>query len=72
LVRPHPLSQLPGGTTPDVPCPTRGFCASCHSKRLEEWGEWMRETYRFSQDSETWLLLSTDSEFLKFLKGSQK
>jgi ribosomal protein S27E len=23
---------------------TRGFCPSCHSKRLEEWGEWMRET----------------------------
>ena len=21
----------------------RGFCPSCHSKRLEEWGEWMRE-----------------------------
>jgi ribosomal protein S27E len=25
-------------------CKTRGFCPSCHSKRLEEWGEWMRET----------------------------
>lgn len=23
---------------------TRGFCPSCHAKRLEEWGEWMRET----------------------------
>ena len=22
---------------------TRGFCPSCHSKRLEEWGEWMQE-----------------------------
>ncbi len=22
---------------------TRGLCPSCHSKRLEEWGEWMRE-----------------------------
>jgi len=22
---------------------TRGFCPSCHAKRLEEWGEWMRE-----------------------------
>jgi hypothetical protein len=21
-----------------------GFCPSCHAKRLEEWGEWMRET----------------------------
>lgn len=21
---------------------TRGFCPSCHAKRLEEWGEWMR------------------------------
>lgn len=30
------------------------------------------ETYRSSLDSDTWLLLSTDSEFLKFLKGSQK
>jgi membrane protease subunit HflC len=30
------------------------------------------ETYRTSLDSETWLLLSTDSEFFKFLKGSQK
>jgi len=30
------------------------------------------ETYRSSLDSETWLLLSMDSEFLKFLKGSQK
>jgi hypothetical protein len=20
-----------------------GFCPSCHAKRLEEWGEWMRE-----------------------------
>ena len=24
-------------------CKTRGFCPSCHSKRREEWGEWMRE-----------------------------
>jgi hypothetical protein len=23
-------------------CKTRGFCPSCHAKRLEEWGEWMR------------------------------
>jgi ribosomal protein S27E len=21
-------------------CRTRGFCPSCHAKRLEEWGEW--------------------------------
>jgi len=25
-------------------CKTLGFCPSCHAKRLEEWGEWMRET----------------------------
>ncbi|MGB8953030.1 MAG: transposase [Candidatus Aminicenantales bacterium] len=25
-------------------CRTRGFCPSCHSKRLEEWGKWMQET----------------------------
>lgn len=25
-------------------CRTRGFCPSCHSKRREEWGEWMRES----------------------------
>jgi len=24
-------------------CRRRGFCPSCHSKRREEWGEWMRE-----------------------------
>jgi membrane protease subunit HflC len=30
------------------------------------------ETYRTSLDSETWLLLSTDNEFLKFLKGPGK
>jgi len=30
------------------------------------------ETYRASLDGETWLLLSTDSEFLKFLKSSEK
>jgi membrane protease subunit HflC len=30
------------------------------------------ETYRTSLDGETWLLLSTDSEFLKFLKSSEK
>jgi len=24
-------------------CKVRGFCPSCHSKRREEWGEWMRE-----------------------------
>jgi modulator of FtsH protease HflC len=30
------------------------------------------ETYRTSLDSETWLVLSTDSEFLKYLKGSEK
>jgi len=24
-------------------CKVRGFCPSCHSKRLEQWGEWMRE-----------------------------
>jgi ribosomal protein S27E len=28
-------------------CKTRGFCPSCHAKRLEEWGEWMRETLLF-------------------------
>jgi hypothetical protein len=25
-------------------CKVRGFCPSCHSKRREEWGEWMRES----------------------------
>jgi membrane protease subunit HflC len=30
------------------------------------------ETYRSSLDSETWLVLSTDNEFLKFLKSSGK
>jgi ribosomal protein S27E len=25
-------------------CRTRGFCPSCHAKRLEEWGEWAQET----------------------------
>jgi len=24
-------------------CRTRGFCPSCHAKRIEEWGAWMRE-----------------------------
>ena len=24
-------------------CKTRGFCPSCHAKRREEWGDWMRE-----------------------------
>jgi transposase-like protein len=24
-------------------CRTSGFCPSCHAKRLEEYGEWMRE-----------------------------
>jgi len=24
-------------------CRSRGFCPSCHAKRVEEWGEWMRE-----------------------------
>jgi len=24
-------------------CRTRGFCPSCHAKRLEEWAEWMRQ-----------------------------
>jgi ribosomal protein S27E len=24
-------------------CKTRGFCPSCHAKRREEWGEWMRK-----------------------------
>jgi len=24
-------------------CPTRGFCPSCHAKRIEAWGEWLRE-----------------------------
>jgi hypothetical protein len=24
-------------------CRTRGFCPSCHAKRLEEWGDWVRE-----------------------------
>ncbi len=24
-------------------CRTRGFCPSCHAKRIEEWGDWMRE-----------------------------
>lgn len=30
------------------------------------------ETYRTTLDKGTWLLLSTDSEFLKYLKGSEK
>jgi membrane protease subunit HflC len=30
------------------------------------------EAYRTSLDSETWLVLSTDSEFLRFLRGSEK
>jgi modulator of FtsH protease HflC len=30
------------------------------------------ESYRTSLDSETWLLLSTDSEFLKYLRSSEK
>ena len=25
-------------------CHGRGFCPSCHAKRREEWGEWMRES----------------------------
>jgi len=25
-------------------CKVRGFCPSCHAKRREEWGEWMRES----------------------------
>ncbi|MCX6577707.1 MAG: transposase zinc-binding domain-containing protein [Candidatus Aminicenantes bacterium] len=25
-------------------CKARGFCPSCHAKRPEEWGEWVRET----------------------------
>jgi len=24
-------------------CRTRGFCPSCHAKRVEQWGDWMRE-----------------------------
>jgi len=28
-------------------CRSRGFCPSCHVKRLEEWGEWMREELLF-------------------------
>jgi ribosomal protein S27E len=24
-------------------CRTRGFCPFCHAKRLEEWGEWMKQ-----------------------------
>jgi ribosomal protein S27E len=24
-------------------CKTRGFCMSCHAKRVEEWVEWVRE-----------------------------
>lgn len=24
-------------------CKTRGFCPSCHAKRREEWGQWLRE-----------------------------
>ncbi len=27
-------------------CHTRRFCPSCHAKRLEEWGEWMRKVLR--------------------------
>jgi hypothetical protein len=23
-------------------CRTRGFCPSCHAKRLEQWDEWMQ------------------------------
>jgi hypothetical protein len=28
---------------PMFSCRTRGFCPSCHVRRLEEWGEWMHE-----------------------------
>jgi membrane protease subunit HflC len=30
------------------------------------------ETYRTALEKETWLLLSTDSEFLKYLKSTEK
>ena len=30
------------------------------------------ETYRTGLEKETWLLLSTDSEFLKYLKGTNE
>jgi hypothetical protein len=33
-------------------CRTRGFCPSCHAKRLEEWGEWMRETLLLDVEQE--------------------
>ncbi|MGB7294353.1 MAG: transposase zinc-binding domain-containing protein [Candidatus Aminicenantales bacterium] len=36
---------MPRGTSPDVLLPHSGFCPSCHAKRLEEWGEWMREEF---------------------------
>jgi len=43
-IRPDSLPALPGGTSSDVFLQDRGFCPSCHAKRLEEWGEWVRET----------------------------
>ena len=32
-------------------CKTRGFCPSCHAKRLEEWGEWMRDVTEGGTDA---------------------
>ncbi|MBM3302779.1 MAG: transposase zinc-binding domain-containing protein, partial [Deltaproteobacteria bacterium] len=41
---PASVSRLWGGAALDVLLPYPRFCPSCHSKRLEEWGEWTRET----------------------------
>jgi len=39
-------------------CKTRGFCPSCHAKRREEWGEWMREELLMAaEESEEYLFL---------------
>jgi len=33
-------------------CKTRGFCPSCHAKRREDWGRWVRETLLFDVPAE--------------------
>jgi ribosomal protein S27E len=49
-------------------CRTRGFCPSCHAKRLEEWGEWMRETLLL-QPPEADLLRGEAAAVASFSRG---
>jgi len=60
-------------------CKTRGFCPSCHAKRIEEWGEWqvvftipkmLRIYFKYNRSLLSGLCLCGKETVLKYFKAA--